>query len=161
MVVAVNEQIWSDSYKHILQPSNLFFRTRYVDNRLMIVPKRLLGLRCFHEILCSEFYQPPILLEDEPALQFLGFDVNLSERRIVFCLPTHTEEFLHVNSASTTATLLSSFSARVLTAKKNCFPDSEFRAAANALVALFQQCGYQLRQLRSIIESIAKRAAGW
>ena len=160
MVVAVNEQVWNDSYKHILHPSNLFFRTRYVDNRLMIMPKRLLELRCIQEVLCPEFYQTPILLKDEPGCQFLGFDVKLAERRIVFCSPTDTDEFLHINSASTTATLLSSFSARVLTAKKNCFPDSEFRTAANALVALFPQCGYQLPLLSTIVESIAKRADG-
>ena len=158
MVVAVNEQMWSDSYRHILQPSNLFFRTRYVDNRLMILPKRLLQLQCMQEILSPEFYQAPIILEDEPGYQFLGFDVKLQEKRIVFCLPKDTDEFLHANSASTSATLLSSFSARILTAKKNCFPDSEFHKAANALVALFQQCGYEVPLLSATVESIAKRA---
>jgi hypothetical protein len=121
----------------------------------MILPKRLLEVQCMQEILSPEFYQTPILLEDEPGYQFLGFDVKLEERRVVFCLPTDTDEFLHVNSASASATLLSSFSARVLTAK-NCFPDSEFHRAASALVALFQQCGYQLPRLSAIVESIAK-----
>ena len=158
MVVAVNEQVWIDSYKHILKPSSLFFRTRYVDNRLMIVPNRLLNLQCIQQVLHPEFYQPPILLEDEPAFQFLGFDIDLPNRRIVFCLPTSTDEFLHMNSAGTQATVLSSFSARILTARKNCFPDSEFRKAAQALVKLFNQCGYPLQQLERIVQSIDKRS---
>ena len=110
------------------------------------------------EVLCPEFYQAPIILEDEPGCQFLGFDVKFAEKRIVFCLPKDTDEFLHSNSASTTATLLSSFSARILTAKKNCFPDSEFHRAAEALIAMFQQCGYQIPLLTATVESIVKCA---
>ena len=87
MVVSVEEQAWYFTFQHLIHnhkthqhlqqqhqhPHTLpFFSTRYVDNRVVILPLRATNLPCFRQLLDESFYRQPIQLEYEPANTFLG-----------------------------------------------------------------------------------------
>ena len=92
LVVAVEEQCWHHTYGHLLfnhkhfrqrsyQQYALYFATRYVDNRVLLLPKHLLTLPPFLQLTDASFYRPPVQLETEPANIFLGFAINPERHR--------------------------------------------------------------------------------
>ena len=74
MVVSISEQIWSNTFRHLMSNHHLFIRhIRYVDNRLIFGDKRLTELAPYEVLLDDGFYGKPIILETEPDQEFLGF----------------------------------------------------------------------------------------
>ena len=74
MVVAVHEQAWAITHRtHLYNAKHLqpdapcpstasFFATRYVDNRLMVIPTRMITLPPFAKLIHKDFYVPPVEL---------------------------------------------------------------------------------------------------
>ena len=100
MVVAVHEQCWVNTYRQLLYNWKQFhecnhgnraqyFCTRYVDNRLLIVPARLLQLHPFQQLIHPDFYMKPVELEHEPGpgLDLLGFELDPSQFAIRYTTP--------------------------------------------------------------------------
>ena len=83
MVIAVQEEIWRRTCSITCSNMNRrLLSLRYVDNRLWISERRFEqfpGVRLF---LNSRFYGGDIILEDEPAYDFVGFSLGLHNRRI-------------------------------------------------------------------------------
>ena len=64
--------------------SHYLFSLRYVDNRLWISERRfeqLLGVKLF---LNSKFFGGDIVLQGEPAYDFVGFSLNLHNCRVLY-----------------------------------------------------------------------------
>ena len=79
MVVSISEQIWSNTFRHLMSNHHLFIRhIRYVDNRLIFGDKRLTELAPYEVLLDDGFYGKPIILETEPDQEFLGFMPGIS-----------------------------------------------------------------------------------
>ena len=86
MVVATSEQSWTHTYRTIAYnvkhttPHRFtisgFFSTRYVDNRLTLTPTITQHTTHLQQFLSPHFYGPPIFLETEPGLHFLGFTIE-------------------------------------------------------------------------------------
>ena len=83
MVIAAQEEIWRRTVSITRSSvSRNLIGLRYVDNRLWISERRfeqMPGVRLF---LNSRFYGGDIVLEDEPAFDFVGFSLDLQNRRI-------------------------------------------------------------------------------
>ena len=76
-------RIWPDfSIPLPRSMSRNLFSLRYVDNRLCISERRLEQLPGVRLFLNSRFYEGDIILEDEPAFDFVGFFLDLHNRRI-------------------------------------------------------------------------------
>ena len=122
LVVAVEEQCWHHTYaglffnhkfhQHSPHQHAIYFATRYVDNRVLLLPEQLLSLPPFKQLTSASFYKPPVQLETEPANIFLGFAVDPSQRTATHQSQLTTADIIHPRSASTAQTLRSSFQAR-------------------------------------------------
>ena len=94
LVVAVEEQCWHHTYaglffnhkfhQHSPHQRAIYFATRYVDNRVLLLPEQLqlLSLPPCKQLTSASFYKPPVQLETELANIFLGFAVDPSQRTV-------------------------------------------------------------------------------
>ena len=110
MVVAVCEQSWTPTYrtitynvKHTTSPQftlSRYFATRYVDNRLTLIPSATQHTTHFQQFLSPQFYGPPIYLETEPGLDFLGFTINPDTYSIHYKATDNLTDIMSSGSAS-------------------------------------------------------------
>ncbi|CAE7034916.1 unnamed protein product [Symbiodinium natans] len=142
MVVAVVEQCWVKSlrsmfvnHKHLHQPTSeqqaIFFATRYVDNRVLLIPQQYISLPPFRELVDPDFYQPPVKLDTEPANIFLGFAIHTSTATLSYDDKLQKADIMHPQSATTSSVLRSSIQARILRARRVCVPSTMADAAAS------------------------------
>ena len=99
-----------------------FFATRYVDNRLTLLPTCATHLSHFSQFLSPHFYGAPILLETEPGLDFLGFTIKPSQHAIHYKATSNLTGILSPQSASPDIVLRSSFRARAILAQRLATP---------------------------------------
>ena len=166
MVVSVEEQAWYFTFQHLIHnhkthqhlqqqhqhPHTLpFFSTRYVDNRVVILPLRAANLPCFRQLLDESFYRQPIQLEYEPANTFLGFAVHLAPPSIRYAAACQSDDVLAPNSASPASTTLSGLQARMITINRVCAPPRHADTAAAQLRRLYVQAGFSATEVESII----------
>ena len=77
MVVALSEEVWHRTFSTSLATLDLSSRfLRYVDNRLCLVDPHWLDDPAISTFLHPDFYGQPIVLEDEPDQEFLGFTIE-------------------------------------------------------------------------------------
>ena len=98
--------------------SRNLFSLRYVDNRLCISERRLEQLPGVRLFLNSRFYEGDIILEDEPAFDFVGFFLDLHNRRIHHNRACQARDLPSTYSASPEPEQLSGMLARAHTIKK-------------------------------------------
>jgi hypothetical protein len=61
--------------------------TRYVDNRLLIIPKEFFRQHQW-QILCDLFfYDYPVELEPEPGMDFLGLRIDVTTGTVIYIQP--------------------------------------------------------------------------
>ncbi|OLP77811.1 hypothetical protein AK812_SmicGene42086 [Symbiodinium microadriaticum] len=65
---------------------------RYVDNRLWISEERVASLPGVRLFLSNHFYGGDILLEDEPAYDFVGFSLDIPARTIRYNRSCHFKD---------------------------------------------------------------------
>ena len=95
MVVSISEQIWSNTFRHLMSNHHLFIRhIRYVDNRLIFGDKRLTELAPYEVLLDEGFYGKPIILETEPDQEFLGFMLETKPLELIYQGPTNISQVL-------------------------------------------------------------------
>ena len=95
MVVSISEQIWSNTFRHLMSNHHLFIRhIRYVDNRLIFGDKRLTELAPYEVLLDEGFYGKPIILETEPDQEFLGFMLETKPLELIYQGPTNISSSL-------------------------------------------------------------------
>ena len=101
---------------------------RYVDNRLWISEDRFAALPGIRLFLSSHFYGGNIVLEDEPAFDFVGFSLDIPDRVIRYNRSCQAKDLLSHLSASREAMLVSGILARAHTIKKCAFPPEQVQA---------------------------------
>ena len=157
MVVAVREQCWHNTYQHLIHnfkthhqlhhrtqfPHNAqFFSTRYVDNRITILPAHLQHLPCFQQLLHPHFYQQPIELEYEPDNKFLGFQVDVQGPQLRYVPPQSQADVMAPQSATTSTVLFSGLRARLHIARAITAPSQQVRTAEAALCRIYMDAGF-------------------
>ena len=145
MVVAVHEQAWAITYRSYLYNTKhlqadtpqhhiaRFFATRYVDNRLMVIPTWLITLPPFAELVHKDFYVPPVELEMEPGYGFLGMELDPDQHAIHYTRHIQMNDIPSPHSATASTVLHSGMRARLRQARSMCMPHSAIAMAEAAL----------------------------
>ena len=160
MVVAVCEQSWNHTYRNITynvkhcQSKQFtlsgFFATRYVDNRLTLLPTCATHLPHFTQFLSPHFYGNPIFLETEPGLDYLGFTINPTQRSIHYKATANLTDILSPHSASPDIVLRSSFRARAILARRLATPHQAVTQAMEQLSEVYTTAGYEQSWIREL-----------
>ena len=165
MVVAVSEQSWTHTYrnltynpKHTTPPLftiSGFFATRYVDNRLCLIPTCTRHSTHFQQFLSPHFYGHPIHLETEPGLDFLGFTIQPHTRSIHYIPTHHLIDILSPHSASPPTVLRSSLTARAILACRLATPRQAVTQAMEQLSQVYGRAGYEQQWIRRCPENFS------
>ena len=160
MVVAVCEQSWTHTYRNITYnvkhchtkqfTLSGFFATRYVDNRLTLLPTCATHLAHFSQFLSPHFYGTPIFLETEPGLDYLGFTINPSQHAIHYKATANLTDILSPQSASPDIVLRSSFRARAILARRLATPQEAVAQAMEQLSEVYKTAGYDQSWIREL-----------
>ena len=155
MVVSISEQIWSNTFRHLMSNHHLFIRRlRYVDNRLIFGDKRLTELAPYEVLLDDGFYGKPIILETEPDQEFLGFMIETKPLELIYQGPTNISQVLSPFSASPPAVLLSGFRSRCHIVIKGAFPASRVQQGLTQLIHLYSRAGFPKEELQTISDQL-------
>ena len=154
VVVAHAEYIWIRSYNITTESSILFIR--YVDNRLVCLPRRLALLPEYRRLLSLEFYGAPIILEECGSDDILGFVLNLPTRTCTFKFPTQSYQFPSTMNACTTGRLLSGFQSRIHLIIRRTWPRTAIRPSLAALIKLYVSAGFHVLLLHRTVNRIIR-----
>ena len=104
LTVSIEEEIYVRHLRSFFHDNReLFFCTRYVDNRLVVVSRQLLQDRRLLHVLTNNFYQAPVELEhvtsSDATQEFLGFDLQLDHHRLQLILRPERWKIREPNSA--------------------------------------------------------------
>ena len=158
MVVSVYEQIWFHTHRESI--TNLHLHAlflRYVDNRLVIIPSTTVDLPAYQILTDADFYKSPIVLEDEPDQEFLGFQLELDPFEMIYQSPRDFSQVLSPWSASPPAVLLSGFASRCSIVQKGAFPQLQIQRGIQALRDLYLRVGFKSEDLDKIIRRVCKQ----
>ena len=156
MVVSISEQIWSNTFRHLMSNHHLFIRhIRYVDNRLIFGDKRLTEMAPYEVLLDDGFYGKPIILETEPDQEFLGFMIETKPLEVIYQGPTNISQVLSPFSASPPAVLLSGFRSRCHIVIKGAFPASRVQQGLTQLIHLYSRAGFPKEELQTISDQLS------
>ena len=157
MVVAVHEQAWAIAYRtHLcnakrLQPDAACPSTassRYVDNRLTVIPTRMITLPPFAKLTHKDFYVPPVELEVEPGYGFLGMELDPDQFAIHYTRQIQLNDVLSPHSATASILLHSGMIARLRQARNMCMPQSAVAMAEAALKGRYLAAGHDPRMIQ-------------
>ena len=157
MVVALSEEVWYRTFSSTLSTLDLSSRfLRYVDNRLCLVNPHWLDEPAFSTFLHPDFYGHPIVPEDEPDQEFLGFTIENEPFALRYSPPRGLNQVMAPYSASPLAVQLSGFVSRLFLVAICAFPHSEqFRGFA-ALHRLYSSAGFSEKHLVDAAQPICK-----
>ena len=142
MVIAAQEEIWRRTFN--ISCSNMsrsLLGLRYVDNRLWLSESRFEQLPGIRLLLNNYFYGGSIILEEEPAFEFVGFTLDFEQRRILYSRACTTHDIPSTKSAAPQAVLLSGVLARAHTIKKCSHPGAQALMDLRYLWDLAEQRG--------------------
>ena len=143
IAVSVDERAWHFAYKTFIDNSRkLWFRCRYVDNRLSLAAGALTFQQAVRKFQDTDFYRHPVCLEEVTDHKFLGFIINAQQRTLQFIMPQHTWQFRNPKSAGSVRLNLSGFRSRVSLIKRYTYPPSHVQQALRQLVQLYMQQGF-------------------
>ena len=154
IVVAHTEYVWIRSYNISTKSAILFIR--YVDNRLVCLPKRLASLPEFRRLLSLEFYGAPILLEECGSEDILGFELNLPNRTCKYKFPSQSYQFPSTLTACSVSRLLSGFQSRVHLIIRRTWPRHAVKPSLYALIKLYADAGFHINLLHRTVARILR-----
>ena len=82
------------------QRAHRIYTTRYVDNKLVLPNKSQHFHDGMQQFLTDTFYEPPVLLEQEPGLSFLECTINPDLQTLSYSQPTNTWQIQPYSSAA-------------------------------------------------------------
>ena len=142
MVIAAQEEIWRCTFN--ISCSNMsrsLLGLRYVDNRLWLSERRFEQLPGIRLLLNNYFYGGSIILEEEPAFEFVGFTLDFEQCRILYSRACTTHDIPSTKSAAPQPVLLSGVLARAHTIKKCSHPRAQALMDLRYLCDLAEQRG--------------------
>ena len=139
------------------QHSHRIYITRYVDNRLVPLDKlqqRHDGRQHFPTYI---FLEPPVLLEQEPDLSFLGCTTNPDLQTPSYIQPTNSWQFEPYSSAALKQHKLSAAYSRMCLAARDGYPEQQAKADVESLIQKYVSLGYPEQPLRAKASQILRR----
>ena len=101
------------------QRAHRIYTTRYVDNKLVLPNKSQHFHDGMQQFLTDTFYEPPVLLEQEPDLSSLGCTINPDLETLSYIQPTSTWQFQPYSSAASKQHKLSAAYSRICLAARH------------------------------------------
>ena len=150
MVIAAQEEIWRRTFN--ISCSNMsrsLLGLRYVENRLWLSERRFEQLPGIRLLLNNYFYGGSIILEEEPAFEFVGFTLDFEQRRILYSRACATHDIPSTKSAAPQPVLLSGVLARAHTIKKCSHPRAQALMDLRYLWDLAEQRGLPIHSFDS------------
>ena len=133
----------------LLQFSDRIYITRYVDNRLVLIDKSQQRRADIKHFLTDTFYEPPVLLEQEPDLSFLGCTIDLDRQTLSYIQPTNTWQFQPFASAASKQHKLSAAFSRICLAARHSYPRKQAKDDVESLIRRYVSLGYPEKALRA------------
>ena len=152
--IAFKEFMWLNSYK--INHADSVFLTRYVDNRLLAIPKsffRQTKWRILTELL---FYGFPVELEKEPAMDFLGFRIDTVQGTVTYIQPSQPWQFRSIRSAGTIQSLLAGLNSRIHLIGRHTYPKAMINKSTQELLQIYQSVGYNYDDLLRSTSKVRK-----
>ena len=147
LTVSIEEEIYVRHLQSFfVNNKELFFCTRYVDNRLVVVSRRLLqDYRLLH-FLTNNFYQAPVELEHvtskDATEEFLGFDLQLQHHRLLLILRPERWKIREPNSAGPERHRTAAFHCARLHIERHVWPSTVRESQLVQLRQHFADAGY-------------------
>ena len=139
ITVAYEEVMWQKTFN--VQLNSMGFFTRYVDNRMCIVPRVLPAISPLHAFLQLDFYGEPVTLEQVGDMHFLGFNVDLAQRTVSYITPESEHKYRSTHSAGSKRMALTGAVSRLHLICRNTFPRKDVIQACQALASKYIQFG--------------------
>jgi len=131
------------------QFSDRIYITRYVDNRLVLIDKSQQHHAGIRHFLADTFYEPPVLLEQEPDLSFLGCTIDPDRQTLSYIQPTNTWQFQPFASAASKQHKLSAAFSRICLAARHSYPRKQAKDDVESLIRRYVSLGYPEKVLRA------------
>ena len=154
IVTAHEEYCWAQCYRDLVH-NQAFFRTRYVDNRLMFIPNTLQEHRGILELCDLDFYREPITLETVHDFHFLGFNLDTQQKSLKYIMQDETWRYRSAASAGSQTLAVSGYTARLHIIYRDSRPRSAARSSASHLTAIYRQNGFSEKLLLSLHRRVA------
>ena len=143
IAVSFDERVWHFAYKtFIMNSTRLWFRCRYVDNRLSLAAGALTFQEAVRKFQNTDFYRHPVCLEAVTDHKFLGFIIDAKARTLQFIMPQHAWQFRNTKSAGSLRMNLSGFRSRVSLIKRYTYPTSQVNPTLKQLIQKYMQFGF-------------------
>jgi len=123
IAVSFKSFLWTQRFPRYDQPSAKVFMLRYVDNRILIIPRALHRDPAIRVLRDLNFYEDPVTLETVTDGKVLGCHVNPAAGTVAVILPTEDWQFLHPKAANTTSSHLSVYKGRLQLIRHQAYPD--------------------------------------
>ena len=148
IAVSLEERAWYSAYTtFITNSTKLWFRCRYVDNRLSLAAGALTFQEAVRKFQDTDFYRHPVCLEAVTDHKFLGFIINAKNRTLQFIMPQHNWQFRSTKSAGSSRMNLSGFRSRVHLIKRYTYPPSMVNDTIRVLIRQYVKQGFSKHQL--------------
>ena len=158
LAVCLEEDSWVRGFKLLWNSSRLeCWFLRYVDNRFLVFPRRLLETDAFQLLVSPNFYVPPVVLEPCEVDDLLGCRVSVHGRRVEFCIPQEGWKYRVPQSAGSANANLAGFRARVLIIVTQVYPKRDVKDQIRALSRTYLDMGFFRRELQRAFPAKAKR----
>ena len=141
MVCCVEEHQWYNTYRSMLASSQIFnkFTKRYVDDRICILPTTWACTVPWNEFLQTEFYGPPILLEEQDHTDYLGCSIDLQHGEVQLILPSETHQLISPRGSTPMVHRASAYRTRRHMISKIAYPERVRLRQLRQLCALYQR----------------------
>ena len=140
MVCCVEEHQWHETYRIALASCAILdrFTKRYVDDRICILPQSWAYTSPWGEFLQTEFYGPPILLEEQEEPNYLGCNIDLRRKEVRLILPSQTHQLLSPRGSTPIVHRASAYRTRRHMISKIAYPEPVRLQQLRELRALYQ-----------------------
>lgn len=135
ITVAYEEVMWQKTFE--VQLHSMGFFTRYVDNRLSIIKTKLEVHSPLHTFLQLGFYGEPVTLEQVGDLHFLGFHIDLHNKKVSFIVPEAAHRYRSTHSAGSQSMALTGAISRLHTICRATFPRKDIPAMCTRLTQAY------------------------
>jgi hypothetical protein len=120
-----------------------------VDNRAVLASTHAFNTYAIRQFILPQFYGGRIILEEEQEWTFLGFDIDLVQRRVKFDFKLAQESFISIPSATPPRVILSGVLARAAMIRRCSFPQEQARDDLRTLLSFASAFGIEVsRTLR-------------
>lgn len=148
MTVAFHEQVWLQSFK--ITTASRMLCIRYVDNRLVIIPKELMQDVAYQMFTDLLFYEAPVELENCGDNVLLGYEISLHDRTCLYKVPQQSYFYRSPRSAGSTERILSGLGARLHLLYRGTYPKQRCAELLRQLLQGYQDQGFSISELRKI-----------